>query len=138
MTTVEHLVPVEHRPGLWSSVMFCAAETCDVAYFMPGGLVVPKVAVAVPVFQKESSAARPVCYCFKHSVADVLAGARPDGSNVIVDAIMEACRNHLDRCEETNPQGRCCLGNVRSLLQTKKDGGTACPSCATDNRKECR
>jgi hypothetical protein len=135
MTTVEHLVSIEHRPGLSSSVMFCAAENCDVVYFVPGGLVVPKMAVTVPVFQKESSPARPVCYCFEHSVADVLAATRPDGSNVVVDEITEACRSRLDRCEETNPQGRCCLGNIRSLLPTKKDDGIACPSCA-DHRRE--
>jgi hypothetical protein len=119
--TVESLVAAEHRPGLAPGVLFCASEICEIAYFVPDGLMVRKAAVTVPVFQKESSADRPVCYCFGHSVADVIAETRPDGSNSIVDEITKACRSHGDRCEETNPQGRCCLANVRSLLRVDKE-----------------
>jgi hypothetical protein len=115
--TVERLVSAEDRVGLVDGVLLCESKTCDVVYFVPNALVVPKAALTVPVFQKEASVDRPVCYCFAYSVADVLAATRVDGSNSIVDEITQACRNHLDRCEETNPQGRCCLGNVRSVLR---------------------
>jgi hypothetical protein len=129
VTTVEHLVSAKNRCGLVDGVMFCATKTCDVVYFVPDGLVVPKAAVTVRVFQKEANEDRPVCYCFEHSVADVIAAIRPDGSNSIVDEITEACRHHLDRCEETNPQGRCCLGNVRSVLRADTNDSLACRSC---------
>lgn len=67
---------------------------------------------------KDDAPERLVCYCFGHSVAAVLEASAPDGSNRILDEIMDACGRGLDRCEEMNPQGRCCLGNVRALLRT--------------------
>jgi len=118
--TVTHLVREPDRVGLTTTpAIFCATPACEVVYFDANGGTVLKQVVRVPVFQKELGPERPVCYCFEHSVEDVLAAARPDDSNAIVDEIMEACRKGLDRCEETNPQGRCCLGNIRGLLRVE-------------------
>jgi hypothetical protein len=63
-----------------------------------------------------SDADRTVCFCFGHTVADVAAGARADGSNVVVESITDACRRGLGRCAQTNPSGRCCLGEIRALV----------------------
>ncbi len=112
----------------WDAAWFCASPVCEVVYFDVEGEHLDKPDIRVQVFQKRGGVARPVCYCFDHSVADVLAAQREDGSNRIVDEITEACRRGLDRCEETNPQGRCCLGNVRGLLRTSS-GPQSCGGC---------
>jgi hypothetical protein len=128
-TTLENLVRVEARAALASpGAYFCATAGCEVVYFDDLGETVPTDGCRVAVFQKETSPRRPVCYCFEHSVEDLLAATEADGSNAIVDEIMEACRKGLDRCEEANPQGRCCLGNVRGLLRATRDGG--CGGCS--------
>lgn len=103
---------------------FCGTPTCAVVYFGGGDRRIEKRGVRVAVFQKETDPTRPVCYCFEHSVADVVDAHQDDGTNRIVDEITDACRRGLDRCEETNPQGRCCLGNARGLVR----GGVA-PKC---------
>lgn len=108
----------------WNRAWFCDEATCAVVYFNDAGDRIDKSEVRVVVFQKEASPARPVCYCFGHSVANVLDADRAKGSNQIVDEITAACRRGFDRCEETNPQGRCCLGNVRGLLRVN-----AAPDC---------
>ncbi len=124
--TVESLVRDDNRRTFsGASTMFCRTSGCEVVYFDEQGGTVQKSGVRVPVFQKETDPQRPVCYCFKHSVSEVLAAARPDGSNAIVDEITKACRQGLDRCEQSNPQGRCCLGNVRGLMRVEGD----VPSC---------
>jgi hypothetical protein len=124
--TLESLVVEQCRAVVRASPLsFCETLDCPVVYFDADNRVVRKPAVRVKVFQKEHDEARPVCYCFGHSVADVLAAHQDDGSNPIVDEITDACRRRLDRCEETNPQGRCCLGNVRGLVR----GGTAPAGC---------
>jgi len=125
-TTIESLVrDDDKRTFSGASAQFCRTPGCEVVYFDERGGVVSKSGVRVPVFQKETDAQRMVCYCFKHAVSDVLAAARPDGSNAVVDEITKACRQGLDRCDENNPQGRCCLGNVRGLMRTEGD----VPSC---------
>ncbi len=128
MTTVLHMST--HAPA-WDRAWFCDEATCAVVYFDGAGARIDKPEVRVVVFQKETSPQRPVCYCFEHTAAAVLAATRTDGSNSIVDEIMEACRRGLDRCEETNPQGHCCLGNVRALLRTETPRIDACAACRT-------
>ncbi len=113
------------RADEWS---FCTTAACPTAYYA-GETEIARDAVRVPIFQKESAEDRLVCYCFDHSVRDVRAATRADATNAIVEEIMQACRRGLDRCEKTNPQGRCCLGNVRALLRPAADE-EECPSCA--------
>lgn len=98
-------------------------------YFDATGRAIQKPDIRVNVFQKEHAETRPVCYCFGHSVGEVLAATRDDGSNAIVDEITDACRRGLDRCEETNPQGRCCLGNLRGLVDARA-GAACCGGCS--------
>ena len=37
----------------------------------------------------------------------------------VTAAITERCRRGEDRCPETNPQGACCLGNVRAISRER-------------------
>ena len=113
----------------WSEAWFCENPSCSVAYFDAVGARVDKTQVRVPIFQKETDPARTVCYCFGHRVADVLEAQLADGSNPLIAEIGEACRKGLDRCEETNPQGRCCLGNVRGLVRLQ-DASDCCGGAA--------
>lgn len=115
-TTLERLVLPSHRSAPCGLTWFCGAPRCDVVYFDVDGDCILTTALRVVVFEKSTDPARPVCYCFGHTVAEVIAATRPDGSNAIVEAITDACRRGVDRCDETNPRGRCCLGNVRALL----------------------
>lgn len=39
------------------------------------------------------------------------------GASIVPGSITEKCRQGLDRCEEMNPQGACCLGNVRQVVK---------------------
>jgi copper chaperone CopZ len=96
---------------------FCPAPKCDVVYSQRAtDTRVSTSALDVEVFQKSSSPDRPVCYCFEHTVRDVEADAA-----AIIDDIEAKCREGIDRCEELNPQGRCCLGNVRDVADNTGD-----------------
>lgn len=110
---------------------FCLGEACEVVYFDASGLVVTKDALRVQVFQKERDPERLVCYCFRHSVRDVEAAeaeAEAEGGNRVVEAITAACRSGLDRCEQMNPQGRCCLGNIRRVAKLASSE-ESCKTC---------
>lgn len=93
----------------------CAAAGCSTAYFHPGsGARFASSNVKVRIGTKEKSGPRPVCYCFGHTVEEIDEEIARTGESTIGDRITERCRAGLDRCAETNPQGSCCLGNVRA------------------------
>lgn len=111
----------------------CSAAGCSTAYFHPeSGARVATSDVRVRVGTKESSGPRPLCYCFGHTVEEIDEEIARTGQSTIGDRITERCRAGLDRCAETNPQGSCCLGNVRAaergVLQkpTERPGTDCC------------
>lgn len=121
-----------------SGYRFCKNSRCPVVYHHPdNGQRFGSADLKVVVFQKSRSPRRPVCYCFDHSVEQVGADARDHGKSLIAEDITRKCREALDRCEETNPQGSCCLGNVRQVARDALEAGghwvpPAEPCCADD------
>lgn len=114
--TIESLVIEEARirAGRADGFRFCAEPSCGVAYFHPvTGARIARSEVRVRIGQKETEPPRPVCYCFDHTVEEIEAEVARTGTSRVGDDIAENCRQGLDRCEETNPEGACCLGNVR-------------------------
>ena len=105
------------RLGDRGTVRFCRNGACPVVYY--DALATPFLTedVRVPVFQKSTDPGRLVCYCFDHAVNAIEAEVRQTGGSVVPDAITEKCKQGLDRCEKTNPQGSCCLGNVRQVVK---------------------
>jgi hypothetical protein len=102
-----------------ASYRFCATVGCDVAWFGEStGHHIPVSASRVRIGQKETTPDRRLCYCFGYSAADVTEQVARTGTSTIPDAIAEHCRNGEDRCPETNPQGACCLGNVRAAMKS--------------------
>lgn len=84
----------------------CGSPGCDVVYFADS-LLFMREDVRAPVFPKEPPGARVVCYCF-----EIVEGR--------IDAETESqIRAHVTAgrcaCELKNPEGRCCLGNLRYL-----------------------
>lgn len=98
---------------------FCPSPDCDTAWFGEhSGHRIPRSASRVRIGQKERAADRPLCYCFGYSFADLAADVARTGGSSIPDEITARCRRGEDRCPETNPQGSCCLGNVRAALKS--------------------
>ena len=118
--TIESLVNEEARARVGHSegFRFCPEPACDVAYFHPEtGARFLRGDVRVRIGQKEESSPRPLCYCFNHTIEDIEADVAATGSSRIPDSIVAKCHIGLDRCEETNPQGSCCVGNVQRVLK---------------------
>ncbi|MBO6940568.1 MAG: (2Fe-2S)-binding protein [Deltaproteobacteria bacterium] len=97
---------------------FCRTESCDVVYFDEGQeLTFGTADLEVTVFQKSSDPERPVCYCFEHTVQSIYDEVGARGASDVPEDIGEKCRAGLDDCEHNNPQGSCCLGNVRRVVK---------------------
>jgi hypothetical protein len=96
---------------------FCATQRCSVVYYNgQDASTLQAAALKVRVSAKETRPDRPVCYCFGHTAAALQQDVERSGTSTITLAIKAACKAGKDRCEESNPEGRCCLGAVRSVV----------------------
>jgi copper chaperone CopZ len=97
---------------------FCASPDCPVAYYRPAdGLTFAAKELRVPIFQKSAAPDRLVCYCFRHTVQKIEEQVRATGTSSVLADIKSQCAQGLDDCARNNPQGSCCLGNVRRVIK---------------------
>jgi len=69
--------------------------------------------VKVPVFQKDRGLNVPVCYCFGWSRSRIQQEIIKTGKSSAETNIRSHIQAGRCGCEVNNPQGSCCLGNVR-------------------------
>lgn len=118
--TINSLVKPEKLSLLKSAdgFYFCATPNCSVAYFNPvSGEVIYTADVKVVIYQKSKDPERPICYCFNHTVKEIIEDFNKHGRSLIVEEMKAKCSAGQARCEETNPQGSCCLGNIQKLIK---------------------
>lgn len=97
---------------------FCASERCDVVYYGDGNPALVRTGdLAVQVFQKCTDPSRLVCYCFDHTVESLEREVATTGVSEVPELIARKCKAGLDDCKRNNPQGRCCLVNVRNVVR---------------------
>jgi hypothetical protein len=96
---------------------FCGTPECPVVYFAVGGLTLTTNEVRRPVTQKDPAHA-PVCYCFGFTPAMVREEIQATGKSMVVERIAAEMKGDFCACEVRNPQGSCCLGNVRAAVKT--------------------
>jgi len=96
----------------------CESKFCPVVYFnSQNGLAFKKDELRVRVWQKEDDPEVPVCYCFNHSVKSIQEELKQNGFTNVVAKISSEVNAGNCRCEVTNPQGSCCLGNVNKAVK---------------------
>ncbi len=93
---------------------FCPDTNCPVVYYSVDGLqTFTENDLRERVFQKHPEETEGfVCYCFRYTVGEVL-----HHGAAVVEAITQGVKAGQCACDIRNPQGSCCLGNVRSILQ---------------------
>ena len=121
--TVKALVSVSLREVQGAEYLFCKTQTCPVVYFSPDGeQTITVEQIRERVYQKEPDAEEVfVCYCFRYTVGDVRAAAS-EARAAIVDDINMGIDAEQCACDLRNPQGSCCLGNVRGLVKKLEIG----------------
>ncbi len=117
--TVESLIQPELRGALTPQpYSFCDAPDCDTVYVSAlGDHLITKDMLTVRVGIKETEDPVPLCYCFDYDKQAVRDDIRGTGKTEIQRIITERVRAGECRCEETNPSGGCCLGNVAKAIK---------------------
>jgi len=138
--TLQALLTEEARTRLGDleQYRFCKTRTCDVVYFAERQPIAFRRAdLRVPVFQKSTEPSRLVCYCFEHKVSEIEDEVRRTGASTVPASIGQQCKAGLDHCEDMNPQGSCCLGNVRQVMkQAQASRGLNAPAAADADSRE--
>ena len=100
---------------------FCPHPACPVAYYAPLGAAILKDQLSVRIGIKETEGPRPICYCYDHSVESLVAEWEEKGSVSAVIEVMAKARSGECRCGELNPQGVCCLPDLRRTVLSLQD-----------------
>ena len=100
---------------------FCDAFDCDTLYVSAlADHLITKDQLIVRVGIKETEDPVPLCYCFDFDRKAVRDEIRNNGTTDIPTIITRRVKAGECRCEETNPSGTCCLGNVyRAIKQAR-------------------
>jgi hypothetical protein len=101
------------KPGF----RFCRTASCEVVYFHADGERVGKSDVRVRIGLKEREDPVPLCYCFGFTEGMVRDEVEATGTCTIPERIAAEVRKGNCACEVRNPEGSCCLGNVRAVVK---------------------
>ena len=104
-----------------TSYRFCHEPDCPTVYYaVDGSQVFDEAVLRERVYQKHAEQANtPICYCFGFSVRDVQEPKRARQTLAVIEAGIKAGQCG---CEWRNPQGDCCLGNVRAAAKRGRGG----------------
>jgi hypothetical protein len=98
---------------------FCLDAACPTVYYSADGETCFAVEdLREGVFQKRPDQDETlVCYCFQHTVGSIRAEIIQTGASTVIDRITAGIQAGQCACDIRNPQGSCCLGNVRQLVR---------------------
>ncbi|AFY70466.1 BFD domain protein (2Fe-2S)-binding domain protein [Thalassoporum mexicanum PCC 7367] len=97
---------------------FCASTSCPIVYFNKNGSLFNLENLKVPVTLKSESAETPVCYCFGWSRDRIKQTIQQTGkANTVEELILAHIKAKRCGCEVNNPQGRCCLSDIRKVVE---------------------
>jgi hypothetical protein len=120
--TLESLLRAEAKASLKPEpYYFCDAPDCDTVYVSAlADHLIAKDQLTVRVGIKENEDPIPLCYCFNVGRKVIREEIGSRGATDIPKIITRRVKAGECRCEETNPSGTCCLGDVyRAVKQAQ-------------------
>jgi len=116
---------------------FCPTPDCQVVYFYADGGTLKKADLRIRVGLKETADPVPVCYCFGFTERMLFEEVQTSGQSSIPQRIAAEIKADNCVCEVRNPQGSCCLGNVKAAVtRAQRDRRRDNPSSSPLTRDE--
>ena len=75
-----------------------------------------------------------VCYCFRHTPESIKKELALTGRSTVVAAVTAGMQAGQCACDIRNPQGSCCLGNVRAVVERAEAAGSVSIRSASSQR----
>lgn len=124
--TVKAMLAVPLTQITSADYRFCRDPNCPTVYYsLDKRQLFSEVNLRERVYQKHPDEEDVfVCYCFQHTIGSIRAELRATGTSTVIDSINAGIQAGKCACDIRNPQGSCCLGNVRAIVQrTQKEMG---------------
>ncbi len=120
LITVKALVSISLQLVENKTYYFCSTSFCPIVYYSSDGTSsFTKFQIRERVYQKEPYTDDVyVCYCFKYTLGE-LRNLSHQARNMVLREITNAIKEKKCACNLRNPQGTCCLENIRTLLLNK-------------------
>ncbi|WP_256678082.1 putative iron-sulfur cluster-binding metallochaperone [Fischerella major] len=99
-----------------SNYFFCNSTDCPVVYFNEQGQTFITNELKVPVYQKDEGLQVPVCYCFNWTRDRILQQMQQTNHSTPESSIRTHIQAGRCGCQVNNPQGSCCLANIRAFI----------------------
>lgn len=117
--TVKALLAVSLQAIRPTAYYFCRTPDCPVVYFSSDGAqIFGEADLREQVYQKHPGDDDVyVCYCFRYTAGLIRAELQMIGASTVVEAISAGIQAGQCACEIRNPQGSCCLGNIRATVK---------------------
>jgi hypothetical protein len=98
---------------------FCRATDCPTVYYSTDGAIqFSEADLRERVYQKHPTDDDVfVCYCFRHTIESIRQELENRGVSTVVASVAAGIQAGQCACDIRNPQGSCCLGNVREVVQ---------------------
>jgi hypothetical protein len=98
---------------------FCSTPDCPVVYYsQDGAQTFLEPDLRERVYQKHAAEDGVlVCYCFRHTTGSIKEEFVNNQAGSVVARITAGIQNGQCACDIRNPQGSCCLGNVKAFLR---------------------
>lgn len=96
----------------------CGNQECTVVYFNELGNAFSINDLKVTVFEKSKGEDSPVCYCFGWTKSKLKTEVEQTGTSTAIRSISEHIKAGRCGCDVNNPEGSCCLGNVKKVLDS--------------------
>ena len=98
--------------------LFCRTASCPTVYFaVDGKSRFTEESLRERVHQKHPEDDDVfVCYCFRHTPGSIRAELSETGETGVIESVTAGIRAGKCACDMRNPQGSCCLGNVRAVV----------------------
>ncbi len=132
LRTVKAMLAVPLTELRATQYRFCRTPECPTAYYgLDADHRIGEEALRERVHQKHPEDGDVfVCYCFRHTPATIRAEVAAAGRSTVLAAITAGIRAGRCACEVRNPQGSCCLGNVRAAVGRAERGESRAPKSA--------
>lgn len=117
--TVKAMLAISLKALRSSGYRFCRTPDCRVVYFSTDGEQVFRESDLREVVHQKHPTDDDVfvCYCFRHTPGTIRAELLERGTSTVVQAINAGIKAEQCACDVRNPQGSCCLGNVRAVVK---------------------
>ena len=101
---------------------FCSTSTCDVVYYEVNvGQIFTETDIDEKVYPKHLNDENvKVCNCFNYTLQDIRQDVDETGNSKIFEKITQGTKLGICACDLRNPEGKCCLPNIKNLLQNNR------------------